>query len=287
MKYVVAYSRDSGGRSALAVARLFAGGKTSLCVCTITPATWGYPSMAAVDVEYAEFLSSHAAAALEEARAFLGEDVDAEFLARSARTPAAGALELVAELDAGLVVIGSARGGPLGRFAFGSVTSSLLHTSPVPVALAPRGYRPARQVRLQRITCGYVGPGASDSTVAAALELALRHEVPLRLVTGLVRDRQMYPSLVGYESEKLVEQQVRVDAEEALRAAVAELPQAVEPTYQLVAATHWEDALDSLHWADGEVLVVGSSRHGLGRIFMGTNASKIARCAPVPTVVVP
>jgi len=142
-------------------------------------------------------------------------------------------------------------------------------------------------VRLERITCGYIGPGHSEATVAAATELALRHAVPLRLVTGVIRDRQMYPSLVGYDAERLVEQQWRSDAEHALRQARAELPEGLESTYELVEGARWDDALDALHWEDGEVLVIGSSRLGVGRIFLGTNASKIARNAPVPTVVVP
>lgn len=287
MRYVVAYSPDSGGRAALAAARLFSRPTTGLTVCTVVPASWGYPSMAAVDAEYSEFLRAHAAKALDEARELLGEDVDAEYLAREARSPAEGILELVTELDARLVILGSARGGPLGRFTIGSVTSGLLHAAHVPAVLAPRGYRPARDVRLERITCAYVGPGLSEATLAAATELALRHRVPLRLVTGVVRDRQMYPSLVGYDSERLVEQQWRTDAEHALRRALADLPQDVDGSCELIEGSRWEDALDALHWANGEVLVIGSSRIGMGRIVLGSNATKIARHSPVPTVVVP
>jgi nucleotide-binding universal stress UspA family protein len=286
MKYVVAYSPDSGGRAALGVARLFASPKVSLTVCTITPATWGYPSMALVDTEYAEFLGNQANAALDEARRLLGDDVDAEYLARSSRSPTEGVLELVAELDAGMVVLGSAREGPIGRFVMGSVTSSLLHAATVPVALAPRGYRPARSTRLQRITCGYVGPAHSGATLAAATELALRHEVPLRLVTCIVRDLQMYPSLVGYDAESVVRQQWRTDAEAALGRAVADLPEGLKASSEIAEGMSWDNALDALTWEDGEVMVIGSSRLGLGRIFLGTNASKIVRSSPVPTVVV-
>lgn len=285
MKYVVAYSADSGGRAALDVARLFAAPNLTLTVCTITPATWGYPSMAAVDAEYAEFLRAHAAKALDDARAQLGDDVDAEYLARAARSPTDGLLELVAELDAGMVILGSARGGPLGRFAMGSVTSSLLHAAPVPVALAPRHYRSGRRTRVSRVSCGYIGPGPSEATLAAATDLALRHDVPLRLITGVVRDRQMYPSLVGYDAERQVQEQWRSEAEHGLALAMDQV--SVEVTAEIVTGPGWDDALDAVHWEEGEVLVIGSSRLGIGRIFLGTNASKIVRSAPVPTLVVP
>ena len=288
MKYVVGYSADSGGRGALAVGRLFATGDMKLTVCTIVPETWGYPSLARVDAEYAEFLTSQATAALDEAKRMLGPDVPAEYLVTATRSPVDGVLALVEELDAKLVVLGSSRAGPFGRFAVGSVTNSLLHAAPVPVALAPRGHRPPHRTRLQRVSCGYVGTEYSAAILGTAVELAQRQKVPLRLVTGVIRDGQMYPPLVGLRSERLVEQEWRAAAERALRQAVATLPEGVEATFEITEGTDWDDALDALHWEDGEVLVIGSSRlAGVSRIFLGSNASKIVRSSPVPTVVLP
>jgi nucleotide-binding universal stress UspA family protein len=288
VRYLVAYSADSGGRAALGLGRLFAaGGTVRLVVCTVTPTTWGYPSTARVDAEYAEFLKDHATKALDDARQLLGDDVDAEFVTRAARSPSEGILELIEEYGARLAVIGSSREGRLGRFALGSVTNRLLHGSPVPVALAPRGYRPARGARLQRVTCGFVGAEYSASALATAVESAQRHKAALRLVTGAVRDRQMYPSPVGYQSERLVEEQWRTDAAQAQREALAALPPGIEVSAEVVDGEDWEDALDALHWEEGEVLVIGSGRLGVGRIFLGSNASKIIRDSPVPTVVAP
>jgi len=287
MKYVVAYSSDSGGRAAIALARLFAGAPdVSLVVSTITPAGWGYPSPARVDQEYIDFVNTYAAETLEEARQALSNVTDAEYVARSARSTTEGILKLAADLDAGLVILGSAREGPIGRFTLGSVTDSLLHAAPVPVALAPRGYRPPKGATLQRISCCYVG-STSAPTLDAAATLALRHGVPLRLVTFAVHDRQMYPSRVGLRSEALVEAEWRMEAEAAQRSALAELPEGLTTTAELAEGSRWEDALDAVQWDDGEILVIGSSRLGLGRIFLGTNANKIVRSSPVPTVLAP
>ena len=56
----------------------------------------------------------------------------------------------------------------------------------------------------------------------------------------------------------------------------------------IVEGRDWEDALDSLPWEDGEVLVVGSSRLGpVARVFLGSNQTKIIRSSPVPVVVIP
>ena len=50
----------------------------------------------------------------------------------------------------------------------------------------------------------------------------------------------------------------------------------------------WEQALEDVEWADGDVLVVGSSSVGpLARVFLGSRAAKIVRHSPVPVVVVP
>ena len=50
----------------------------------------------------------------------------------------------------------------------------------------------------------------------------------------------------------------------------------------------WAEAIDDVEWADGDVLVVGSSSIGpVARVFLGSRASKIVRVSPVPVVVVP
>lgn len=288
MRYVVGYAPDSGGRAALCLARLFATSDAiQFTVCMVTPSTWGYPSPARVDAEYAGFLKEIATKELEAAKQLLGEDANADYVVRPARSSAEGLLELIADLDAKLAILGSGRSGPLGRLALGSVTDALLHSSPVPVGLAPRGYRPPLQTRLSRVTCGYLDRELSGPVLAAAAELALRHGVPLRLLTAVIRDRQMYPSGVGYRSEAMVAQQWRTDAEKAQQQAIADLPSGLSATGELAEGDNWEDALDAAPWQDGEVLVIGSSRRGRGsQIFIGVNASKILRNSPVPVVVV-
>jgi nucleotide-binding universal stress UspA family protein len=187
-----------------------------------------------------------------------------------------------------LIVLGSARHGPFGRFAVGSVTNEMLHTAPVPVVLTPRGYSPASDARLRRVTCAFAGSTRSRTAFDAAVQLSKRHDVPLRLITLVVRDRQMYPSQVGYDAERLVAEQWRAQAEEAQNRALATLPDDVPVEASVVSGRNWEDALDSLPWEEGEVLVVGSSRLGpVRRVFLGSNSTKIVRSSPVPVAVIP
>ena len=289
MNYLVGLTADRGGRDALALGRMLARtGDVTLTVCIVLPEVWGHPSLARVDAEYAAFLKQYAEDTIAEAREFIGDAVRAEYVSTSARTATEGLTSTATRTDAGLVILGSARHGPFGRFAVGSVTNEMLHTAPVPVVLTPRGYSPASDARLRRVTCAFAGSTRSRTAFDAAVQLSKRHDVPLRLITLVVRDGQMYPSQVGYSAERLVAQQWRAQAEEAQNRAIATLPGDVPVEAGVVSGRNWEEALDSLPWEEGEVLVVGSSRLGpVKRVFLGSNSTKIVRSSPVPVVVIP
>jgi nucleotide-binding universal stress UspA family protein len=286
MRYLVALT-PLGGRDALSLGKMLARtGDVDLTVCVVVPQAWDYPSPARVDAEYAAFLNRYAEDAMAEAREFLDDTVRAEYTSTSASSATEGLIATATESGAALVALGSARHGPLGRFTVGGIANEMLHASPVPVALAPRGYRPSPGARMSRLTCAFSGSTQSRSAFDAAVQLRARHGVPLRLATFVVRDRQMYPSQVGYDAERLVAEQWREQAREAQEQALATLPDAVEAT--IVDGRDWEDALDALPWEEGEMLVVGSSRLGpVARVFLGSNSTKIVRSSPVPVVVIP
>jgi nucleotide-binding universal stress UspA family protein len=289
MNYLVGLTADRGGRDALALGRMLARtGDVTLIVCIVLPEVWGHPSLARVDAEYAAFLEQYAQDTIAEAREFVGDAVRVEYVSTSARTATEGLITTATETDAALVVLGSARHGPFGRFAVGSVTNEMLHAASVPVVLTPRGYSPSSDARLRRVTCAFAGSTRSRTPFDAAVQLSMRHDVLLRLITLVVRDRQMYPSQVGYDAERLVAQQWRAQAEEAQKRTLATLPDNVAVEAGVVSGRNWEDALDSLQWEEGEVLVVGSSRLGpIKRVFLGSNSTKIVRSSPVPVLVIP
>ncbi len=288
MNYLVALTA-LGGRDALSLGRMLARtSDVTLTVCVVIPQTWDHPSLARVDAEYAAFLNRYAEEAIAEAREFLGNTVRAEYTSTSASSATEGLITTATEAGAALIALGSARHGPLGRFTVGGITGEMLHVSPVPVALAPRGYRPSSDARLRRVTCAFSGSTQSRSAFDAAVQLSKRHSVPLRLITFVVHDRQMYPSQVGYDAERLVAEQWRAQALEAQETALATLPDDVAVEAGVVSGRDWEDALDSLPWEEGEVLVVGSSRLGpVARVFLGSSSTKIVRSSPVPVVVIP
>src|SRR3712207_5170622 len=288
MNYLVALTA-LGGRDALHLGRMLTRtGDVTLTVCVVVPRAWDYPSLARVDAEYAAFLKRYAEDAIAEAREFLGDAVRAEYTSTSSPSASEGLIATATETGAALIALGSARHGPLGRFTLGGIANELLHVSLVPVALAPRGYRSSDLARLRRVTCAFSGSTQSRSAFDAAVQLSSRHGVPLRLTTFVVHDRQMYPSQVGYDAERLVAEQWRAQALEAQEKALATLPDGVAVEAGIVEGRDWEDALDALPWEGGEVLVVGSSRLGpVEGVFLGWNKRKIVRSPRVPVLVIP
>lgn len=289
MKYLVGYSADQGGSEALALGQLLArssGG--SLVVATIVPETWGHPSMARVDAEYARFLDENARKVLEKARSQVGKRAPAEFIARSAPSVREGLFAAAESVGAEMIVLGSARAARLGRFVEGSVTSDVLHSAPLPVALAPRGYAPGPRSRTRRISCAYSASAESRHTAATAAGLCATLQVPLRLLTFVVRDRQMFPTGVGYKAENMVANQWRSQALEAQKKAIAALPPRPPVTGAIADGKTWKAALDSVPWKDGDMIAVGSSSIGpLLRVFLGSNAAKIIRNSSVPCIILP
>jgi nucleotide-binding universal stress UspA family protein len=216
--------------------------------------------------------------------------VTTAFVSKNARSSAAGLLDLVEERGARLLTLGSSTAGVFGHVVLGSVSSRLLHSSPVPVALAPRGFRCKPGARVARVTVAYGGSSSEDLLVAAAT-VASRVGVPLRLVSFAVRAMPEYTTTLGTEPEQPVLDQwmagLRKTAQEALTQ-VRQLDRPPEPIDCVIGrGNDWSEALDDVEWRDGDVLVVGSSALGpLARVFLGSRAAKIIRHSPVPVVVV-
>lgn len=289
MRYLVGYSADRGGREALALGIMLARSSSgNLVVCTIVPETWGHPSMARVDVEYAVFLDEYAKKALKTARAQVGTMVPADFVSRTAPSAREGLFAAAADVGADCIVLGSARAAPPGRILEGSVTSSVLHSAPLPVALAPRGYAPRPDARPSRITCAISAAPESADTALRAHRFCTRLQVPLRLLTFVVRDRQMYPTGAGYRAEDMVANQWRAQATAGQKRIIAGLPPEPPVTDVIADGKNWKAAFQSVPWLDGEMIAIGSGTLGaLLRVFLGSNAAKVLRNSPVPCFVLP
>ncbi|HEY6692261.1 MAG TPA: universal stress protein [Solirubrobacteraceae bacterium] len=290
MTMVVGFAPDGRGRAVLHLAAMLArSGGEDLVVCAVIPAPWP-PSPARVDAEYLSYLEGAAENALSRARARLPADIPARYEVKHARSAPAGLLELAEGVDASIVVVGSAADGGSGLVSVGSVSARLLHSSHVPVALAPRGFHARENARVERVTAAF--GGSDDDLVVAAAGVAARVGASLRIASFAVRARPPYTAGVGREADESMTDQWVSEITASARAAAAEvegLP-AVPRDLECVVGQgeDWGEALEDVPWHDGDVLVVGSSSIGpVARVFLGSRSTKIVRHSPVPVVVVP
>ncbi|WP_295124779.1 universal stress protein [uncultured Leifsonia sp.] len=292
MSIVVGVAPAHRSASALHLAAMLARSSgADLVVAAIVPPAW--PTTAGgADAEWRGFTRENADSALDHAAAVLGGSIRAEYLLYEAPSARRGLLELAEQRGASLIVVGSAGGGEPGRIALGSASDTLLHASPVPVAIAPAGYRTEEDARVGRVTAAYRGTGASADLVFGAAEVAATVGADLRVASFAVVPRDSGTSGAGFDAEVAIADTWAADVEKHAASVVrqlSELPDA--PAVSDVAVGRgetWEDALADIGWQPGELLVVGSSTLGpIARVFLGSHAAKILRHSPVPVVVVP
>ena len=306
MTIVVGLPRDERATAAVHLGSMFArslpassagdagdgdGRSDDLVVSTVVPPPWP-PGMGKVDSEYQEYLDRSAEEALDGARALMPSDIRATYVVTRARSTSAGLLEVAAQHGAQLIALGSSTASVLGRVAFGSVADRLLHSSPVPVALAPRGFRCRPATRVRRVTAAFGASEESKELVVAAAGVAARAGATLRVASFAVRPRTPLTAGIGSRAEDTIGREWAAEVEQLQRAVlddIARLP-AVPPEMTAVVGhgPDWAAALEEIGWEDGGILVVGSSTAGpIARVFIGSRSSKIVRHSPVPVVVVP
>lgn len=292
MTVVVGYLAGKGGLAALNLGVEAAKTlKTALAVVTVVPKPWTTPSPARVDAEYAQYADRLAGDSATQARKCI-ESLDAtlevSFHKYAHRSAPGGLLQAVDELKADVLVLGSAADGRLGQVVIGTTGDRLLHSSPVPLAISPRGYRGSKTHGLTRITCAYPGTAESVHVVERVATLAERLDVPMRVITFAVRGRTMYPPEVGLHAEDSILESWATHAREALAALKTDGIVGPDSDLQVVTGNGWDQALDAADWDDGELLALGTSPQGvIARVFLGSKGAKIVRHSPVPVLVLP
>jgi nucleotide-binding universal stress UspA family protein len=292
MTVVVGYLAGKGGLAALHLGVEAAKTlKTSLAVVTVVTKPWTTPSQARIDAEYAQYADRLAADSATQAQQCI-ESLDAElevgFHKYAHRSAPGGLLVAAEELKADALVLGSAADGKLGQVVIGSTGDRLLHSSPVPLAISPRGYRGSKTHGLTRISCAYPGTPESRHVVERVAALAARLEVPMRVITFAVRGRTMYPPEVGLHPEDSILEAWASDARDALAKLRTDGLVGDDVELQVVTGNGWDQALDAAEWLDGELLAIGTSPQGaIARVFLGSKGAKIVRHSPVPVLALP
>lgn len=292
MTVVVGYLAGKSGNAPLHLATAAARTlRTLLTVATIVPRPWTTPSPARVDAEYAAWAQQLADDSAREAQRFFGaqpQPVQVAYHSHAHQSVSRGLVEVVSEVDAELLVLGSSANGGLGQVVLGSTADRLLHSSPVPVMIAPRGYREPPDGMLTRITCGFPGTPEGVELVRRVAAIAERLGVRLRVITFAVRGRTMYPPEVGLHAED----SILAAWEEQAGAMLAQLRTdgvvSADTDLAVVSGNGWDQALDDAEWEDDEVLALGTTPRGdIARVFLGSRGTKILRVSPVPVLVLP
>ncbi|HKP06640.1 MAG TPA: universal stress protein [Microbacterium sp.] len=281
-RIVVGYTATDAGADAVALgARLAAAMDAPLDLVLVLPAE-DRSVITPPDAGYDRYLVTQAETWLAAAAASIPDAVTHASHVRFGDSFAEGLIAAAHELAASHIVVGAANGGLRGRHRLGTVANELLHSSDVPVVLAPEGSRRLEATTVTRITAA-VGtrPGASallDESVALATatgaELRLLSlvsvDLPAGVDTGVIR-------IAG-----------AAHADDVLGKALDALPEGVEADVVVARGDSIEDAVAHLSWEPGELAVVGSSRLARRRrLFLGSTAAKMLHELPVPMVVVP
>ncbi|TDT32932.1 universal stress protein [Naumannella halotolerans] len=292
MSVVVGYIPEKGGRGSLDLGlQLAAALGESLTVATVVPRQWTTPSMARVDAEFADYARTLGENSERQAQQWLSEtsvDVPTTYVVSPGRSVTSALLAAMQTHDATMLVLGSSTDGALGRIVVGSTADKLLHSSPVPLAISPRGYRSTASDGFSRVTCAFSDTPESRRLVADGVEFAARLGVPVRVASFGVRGATMYPPSVGLSAEDSVLTSWREQVTEAQQHLRTD--KIISEQVETVVGTGpgWSESMAGIEWLPDELLLIGSSAAGpLTRVFLGSRASKLVRHSPVPTVVMP
>jgi nucleotide-binding universal stress UspA family protein len=191
-------------------------------------------------------------------------------------------IEVAEAKSSDLIVVGGARDGFFGGHTIGPVAGALLHCSPIPVALAPRGYAEDPPPAITEITVAVPTTDRTDNPLPIAFALASAAALPIRMMSLVTLERTD-----DHSADDMRMAQIAA-AEANLLAAATLVPDAPDIQSLVADGSTLESALKKLNWGPGDVLVLGSSRFAAPRrIFLGSTAARILAGVDVPVIVVP
>lgn len=281
-RVVVGYTATDAGADAVALgARLAAATGAPLDLVLVLPGE-DRSVITPPDAGYDRYLQGQAEAWLAGATAWIPDAVATSTHVRYGDSFAEGLIAAAHELEASLIVVGAANGGLRGRHRLGTVANELLHSSDVPVVLAPEGSRRVEVTGVTRITAAIGTRPGAETLLDESIALAVATGAELRLL-----------SLVSVDLPASVDTGViriagAAHADDVLGKALAALPDGLRADVVVARGDSIEDAVAHLSWEPGELAVVGSSRLAQPRrLFLGSTAAKMLHELPVPMVVVP
>lgn len=206
---------------------------------------------------------------LDAAHRILGDSASADYQVVGPASAARGLHGLAEELSATVIVVGSSADTAMGRMGPGSTGERLLHGSPCPVAIAPRGYRFHQEdSTLRTVAVAYVDSAEGGEALRFAGSMAQRTGAALHLLT--VTDRP--------ES----------GLSERLATEAAEVAPGVATSVEVLAGRDVSAALAKRSESGIDLLVCGSRGYGPVRsVLLGGVSRRLVRTAACSVLVVP
>ncbi|WP_322612469.1 universal stress protein [Dermacoccus abyssi] len=274
VRYLVAWGGDARSKDALALgatlARTF---RADLAVVyVVREETFGAHTFG--DVSFTEEVVRQASEGVQKHLDALTDLDDVVLHVRRSGSVAEGVLDAAKEIDADLIVIGAGTGTR--TLTTNAIVTALLHASPVPVAMAPRGYRKDAPAELTELVAA-VGPSAGAGRILEeAIRGVERVSLPMRLV-----------SLLELGTDVDVPDE-RVESVRAALERAAEEVDVDEVTSHVGQGKNLKEAIANIEWKPDSALIIGSSRLAQGKqTFIGTVASRMLAHLPIPMIVAP
>ena len=276
--YLATQSGDDGVALGAAIATKTGAAIDLICVVHPVP----YDGQPGID-QYMERLENQAAEWLADGASRIPEGIEVRTVVTVHDSFTEGLIDVAEQSGAAMIVVGGTGDGIISRHALGTVSTELLHSSPLPVALAPRGYARRSDVVIDMITIAVPVKKSASDPLSFGIRFAEAASIDVRLL-----------SLVSLEnpaaddtSLAVRKQQVDV-ARELLEHTRDQLDVDLEVDVLVADGDTLDEALDNLPWDANDIVAVGSGHLGAdNRVFLGSTAARILRWTTAPVIVVP
>jgi nucleotide-binding universal stress UspA family protein len=235
--------------------------------------------------EFGAFLRDEAQSVLDRRAASLGDDAVPTH-AIADHSPARALHGLAEHIGAAVIVVGSTHRGVIGRVLPGSTGERLMHGSPCPVAIAPRGYAAQGSAPIGIVGVGYDTSDESEAALRAACRVARSFNAHLRVIRVFDATRVGTPALMTFPGWEAYNQDYEQDQSEVLERTVATLPDDVSAEAMFIAGRPGSELATQSQ--DVDLMIVGSRAYGpMAAVMLGGATHALIRDAACPVVVLP
>lgn len=203
------------------------------------------------------------------------------------------------DFSADMIVLGSRAKKSKSRLRPSSAAETLMHSSPVPLGLAPKGVSLSRK-GITRVTYALLDDSETASPIGAdgllsgleyAATLACVLGVPLRIIAFSPAKRHAAVSTLATEwneSTLGLLDRARDQAHGFATDIDPSFADALDVHSLIACGNGWKRAIDSVKWKKGDLLcLVSQPSDQFKRVFVGSREGEFIRFAPVPVLIYP